>query len=141
MNCPILRLCDFSNDIVKLGSEQDISNSQRKTKITTRKIYSLEEGSMGYFGVEIDSEWRSDLKWERIKQNGLNLEDKKVADIGCNNGYFMFRMLEENPRLVVGLEPYLKHYYAFHIVQNYVRSPILHFEPLGIENLDLYPSF
>ena len=47
------------------------------------------------FGVDIDTEWRSDWKWDRIEPHlGVSLEGKVVADIGCANGYFMFRMLE-----------------------------------------------
>ena len=69
------------------------------------------KGPLRIFGVDIDAEWRSDWKWDRIRPylaGNDSLRDKAVADIGCANGYFRFRMLEEKPRIVVGIDPNLK---------------------------------
>jgi tRNA (mo5U34)-methyltransferase len=59
------------------------------------------------FGIHIDTEWRSDWKWKRLQQSLPNLKDKVICDLGCGNGYFMYRMLEYNPKLVVGIDPNL----------------------------------
>ena len=34
-----------------------------------------------------------------------SLQGKRVADIGCNNGYYMFRMAAHHPELVIGFDP------------------------------------
>ena len=36
------------------------------------------------------------------------LKNKIIADIGCNNGYYMFRMAAHSPKLVLGFEPYVE---------------------------------
>lgn len=99
-------------------------------------------GPWWFDGTLIDSEWRCDVKWGRIVSHGRSFFSKaKVADIGCNNGYFMFRTLEENPELVVGFEPVIKHYYGFHLFQNIYKARRLHFEPFGFKQLEMYPQF
>ena len=37
--------------------------------------------------------------------------------IGCNNGYYIFRMVPSEPRFVLGFEPSVQHYYCFKALQ------------------------
>jgi tRNA (mo5U34)-methyltransferase len=62
------------------------------------------KGPLVLGGVTIDSEWRSDWKWERVRPH-IGLRDQRILDIGCGNGYFGWRMLAEGARLVVGIDP------------------------------------
>jgi len=61
-----------------------------------------------------------------------------VADIGCNNGYYMFRMSPYRPRLVLGFEPYLQHFYAFQTLNSFAGLANLQVLPLGVENIGLF---
>lgn len=90
--------------------------------------------------VFIDSEWPCGPRWERIHQQmkGVIRSGAVVADVGCQNGYFMYRALAWSPALVIGFEPVLKHYYGFHLFQNLLRASELHFEPFGYEGLKYY---
>lgn len=133
---------DFTKDSVTVGNANDITSEQQANlKKHLENFIPWKKGPWNFYGIEIDAEWQSHIKWNRLKNSLHSLEGKKVADIGCNNGYFMFRMLEENPETVIGFEPFAKHYYVYNIFQNVVKSPKLHFELLGIENFDLYPKF
>lgn len=62
------------------------------------------KGPLELGGVLIDSEWRSDWKWQRIAPQ-LELEGQVVLDVGCGNGYFGWRMLADGARCVVGIDP------------------------------------
>lgn len=55
-------------------------------------------------GVAIDSEWRSDWKWDRIHPR-LNLANRHVLDVGAGNGYFGWRMLEAGAASVTACDP------------------------------------
>ncbi len=57
-------------------------------------------------GTSIDTEWRSDLKWDRIADH-VEWRDRRILDVGCGNGYFGWRMLESGAQSVVGLDPFL----------------------------------
>ena len=47
-----------------------------------------------------DSKGRFDLS----RLSSYNLEDKSILDIGCNAGYFLFNLLDKNPKSLVGIE-------------------------------------
>ena len=50
----------------------------------------------------------------------------------CANGYFMFRMLAEQPKLVVGIDPNLKAWLEFQALKAFAgpAAANLHFEVL-----------
>eukprot|EP01083_Nonionella_stella_P258359 883182_1 len=88
-----------------IGDPDELTEDQMK--IFNECINSLKpwkKGPLKLFGTKIDTEWRSDFKWERLQKALVNidLDGKTICDLGCGNGYFMYRMLEYNPKLVVG---------------------------------------
>jgi len=99
------------------------------------------KGPYDVFGLSIDAEWDSSIKWSRLKPH-LNVRGKKICDIGSNNGYFMWKLLESNPELVVGLEPVAKHWACFEMFKGFLKKEVPAFmEPIGVEYLSLYPKF
>ncbi len=102
------------------------------------KVQALTPWKKGPFQINdllIDSEWKSDLKWDRIKNALPNLKDLKLLDVGCNNGYYMYRMLEQNPEFVLGLDPYLLYKAQFEFINHYAKASNLYFELLGAEHI------
>ena len=135
------RCCDFSGDTVRIGWPDEISDQERdRVRETLRTFMPWRKGPFAVFGVEIDAEWRSERKWNRIVPELPDLRERIVADIGCNNGYYMFRMVPYRPALVMGFEPSIQHYYTFHTLNNLAGRAELAVEPLGIEHLDLFPD-
>jgi len=133
---------NYRGSVVEFGDQGDLSEAQREDLTAAlRAFMPWKKGPFSFFGMEIDAEWRSDLKWSRITGHRSDLSGRKVADIGCHNGYFMFRMLAENPELVIGFEPFAKHFFAFELAQKYARESNLFFELLGVEHMDLYSNF
>ncbi|HIO70567.1 MAG TPA: tRNA 5-methoxyuridine(34)/uridine 5-oxyacetic acid(34) synthase CmoB [Campylobacterales bacterium] len=84
----------------------------------------------------IDSEWRSQIKYSIIQPH-LNIENQVVGDIGCNNGYYMFRMLEERPKKIVGFDPSPLFRTQFDFIDSFIDSGI-EYELLGVEHLQYY---
>ena len=62
------------------------------------------KGPFNLFGLEVDSEWRSEKKWERIKGYLPKNKNMRIADLGCSNGYYSYKLLNLEPELVVGLD-------------------------------------
>ncbi|MBT6325202.1 MAG: tRNA 5-methoxyuridine(34)/uridine 5-oxyacetic acid(34) synthase CmoB [Bdellovibrionales bacterium] len=96
------------------------------------------KGPFDLFDIEIDAEWRSDLKWNRIASSLGDLKDKTIMDIGCNNGYFMFKMLNQNPKLVLGIDPVVHCQSQFDLVQHFIQAQNIKHEMLGVEHLNLF---
>ena len=111
-----------------------------KEKIETiaRMMKPWRKGPFQLFDTFIDSEWNSAIKYNLLKPY-FNLKDKCVADVGCNNGYYMFRMLQEEPAKIVGFDPSPLCLSQFDLINHFVKSKI-RYELLGIEHIAAYPE-
>lgn len=64
------------------------------------------KGPFDLYGIRIDTEWRSDLKWSRLKPH-LDLAGKCILDVGSGNGYYGYRMLGAGAKRVIGIDPFM----------------------------------
>lgn len=124
-------------DWVSVGEKENLSQEEYETVYeTAKKLIPWRKGPFKLFGIEIDSEWQSNIKYNLIRPH-FNLKDKVVADIGCNNGYYMFRMLEDKPKRLIGFDPSPLTMLQFDFINHFVKSDIV-YEKLGVEHLELY---
>lgn len=100
-----------------------------------RALMPWRKGPFNIAGVEIDSEWRSDLKWQRVESELAPLKGRRVLDVGCGNGYYGWRMLAQSPARVVGIEPSVLFNLQFLALQKYLRHDDIHLLPIGVEQL------
>jgi tRNA (mo5U34)-methyltransferase len=133
--------CDFTTDVVRIGTAEDLTLREQQTvQQALRGFMPWRKGPFSVFGVEVDAEWRSERKWNRIIPELPDLTGTVIADIGCNNGYYMFRMAHHRPALVLGFEPYVQHYFTFNTLNTFADQRQLQVELLGIEHLNLFPE-
>ncbi len=114
-----------------LGGRVDDPAHLRETLI---KLHPWRKGPLALGGVDIDTEWRSDWKWDRLGGH-LDLRGQRILDIGCGNGYFGLRMLGAGAELVVGLDPtmvFVMQWLAMKKLCPLLNSYVL---PIGIEEL------
>ena len=135
-------LVNCNQATVSVGAAENLSSDEREA---LRHILWLlkpwRKGPLNIFGVEIDAEWRSDLKWARILPELGDLRGKRVADLGCSNGYYMFRALDLDPECIIGFEPYESNYFAYHLIQRFWQDERLCFLRMGVEELGCFPKF
>ncbi len=98
-------------------------------------LHPWRKGPFDLFGVHIDTEWRSDWKWDRLKEGIRPLRGRKVLDIGCGNGYHCWRMRGAGAELVVGIDPTPLFIVQFFALQRYIQDPRVTVLPMGIEHL------
>lgn len=99
------------------------------------------KGPFHFFGTTIDTEWRSDWKWDRIKPHISDLSGRKVLDIGCGNGYHLWRMLGDGASFALGIDPTRLFLYQFHIAKHFMPNQPAYLLPLRCENLPRFNSF
>lgn len=94
------------------------------------------KGPYELFGIHIDTEWRSDFKWDRIKDHLSPLKNRVVLDVGCGSGYHAWRMLGEGARQVIGIDPNNLFMLQFATIKKYCgpKAPI-HFLPIRMEDV------
>jgi len=132
---------DCTGDTVILGAADEIAERDRQDiRKSLQAFMPWRKGPFSVFGIDIDAEWQSNRKWQRLLPLLPDLREKNVADIGCNNGYYMFRMSEHRPRFVLGFEPSVQHYYCFKALNSLAGIGQLNIDLLGVEHLPLFPS-
>ena len=130
---------DLDSEHVTIGTRTDVTDEQFLfLEQAIRGLHPWRKGPFRLFGLEIDAEWRSNLKWDRIKPALGDLHGKKILDVGCGNGYYMFRAAAHDPELVLGLDPSVAFYYAFELMQRFLQLENLQYERLGHEHLYVF---
>lgn len=127
--------CDFS-----LGESVNLfTNSQNKDEILAlaKELKPWRKGPFKIDDLFIDTEWQSFIKFNILKPFINEISQKCVADIGCNNGYYMFKMLEFNPTKLIGFDPSIKYRLQFEFINALAKTPIK-YELLGVEDLPNY---
>lgn len=102
-------------------------------------LHPWRKGPLCLAGLHIDSEWRSDWKWDRVAPH-ITLEGRRVLDIGCGNGYFGLRMLGAGARLVIGVDPTLLFVMQWQACRHFAGDLAMEVLPLGVEDLPTQPA-
>jgi tRNA (mo5U34)-methyltransferase len=83
----------------------------------------------------VDTEWRSDWKWDRIAPHIESLQGRSVLDVGCGNGFHCWRMAGAGASFVLGIDPHLLYTLQYWAIRHFVRAPEVHVLPLALEDL------
>ena len=126
--------CDCG-DVVRASFNASAEQRDEILRIA-RALKPWRKGPFALNDLFIDAEWRSFVKFNLLRPF-LNLSGKTVADVGCNNGYYMFRASELAPARLVGFDPSALFYLQFSFIEKFLRSGAK-FELLGVEHLPFY---
>lgn len=123
-------------DCVSFGHTCDL-DAVGRARLTDalRGLKPWRKGPFRLFGVQIDAEWRSDLKWARIAPH-MDLEGAHVLDVGSGNGYYGWRMLEAGAASVTGIDPSVLFVLQHAAVAYYADDPRNLVLPLALEDLE-----
>lgn len=100
-----------------------------------RGLHPWRKGPFELFDVLVDTEWRSDWKWDRLTPALAPLTGKRVLDVGCGSGYHCWRMLGEGAAEVIGIDPTPLFVIQFWALQKYLQQDGIWVLPLGIERV------
>ncbi|MCY4051850.1 MAG: tRNA 5-methoxyuridine(34)/uridine 5-oxyacetic acid(34) synthase CmoB [Gammaproteobacteria bacterium] len=129
---------NFTSDTVYIGSPTQLTIQQRKaTYDILKSLHPWRKGPFNIFGVEVNAEWRSNLKWLRLQGKISALKNRLVLDVGCGNGYYMMRILGEGARFVFGIDPSWLFVIQFQAIMNFTPSLPIAFLPI---RLDEFPT-
>ncbi len=127
---------DLNSRAIRIGTPDDISKNDRfALERALQTFHPWRKGPFNVFGIDIDTEWRSDLKWDRLEASISSLKGRRVLDIGCGSGYHCWRMLGAGARLVVGIDPYMLFVMQYQAIRSFVGDVPAYVLPLGIEDL------
>jgi len=145
----IAKLPKVPNSKVELGSEVRLGEAGElpaplieKSRNLLQMFHPWRKGPFNIHGIHIDTEWRSDWKWDRVLPHISPLKYRYVLDVGCGNGYHMWRMLGAGAKFVVGIDPSDLFLVQFEAVRHFANNDQrVHLLPLGIEQLPKLRAF
>lgn len=130
----------LSRDTVQIGTPKDLkSDIDLKAHLMT--FHPWRKGPFNLFGTFIDTEWRSDWKWNRLQTHISPLEDRNILDLGCGNGYHLFRMLGQGAKMALGVDPTRVFLYQFNLIKRYLGTAPAYLLPLKSEHLPKFMCF
>jgi tRNA (mo5U34)-methyltransferase len=98
-------------------------------------LHPWRKGPFELFGVQIDTEWRSDWKWDRLAAAIDPLAGRRVLDVGCGSGYHCWRMLGAGACEVIGIDPTPLFVVQYWALQKYLQRDEVWVLPAGIEQV------
>lgn len=141
---PELAVTDLNlKTAVAANTAEGISEGEQK-RIThiLKELMPWRKGPYHLHGIHIDTEWRSDWKWDRVLPHISPLAGRTVLDVGCGSGYHMWRMVGEGAQMVVGIDPTPLFLCQFEAVRKLLgNDPRANLLPLGIEQLPELKAF
>jgi tRNA (mo5U34)-methyltransferase len=106
-----------------------------------RSLISWRTGPYQLGEFALDTEWRSHMKWRRVSPMIPQRSGMRIADVGCSNGYFLYKLSTLHPEIAIGFDPVERCWLQFALLQSILRVPNLAFLPMGILGLDAFPDF
>lgn len=121
---------------ITIGEGTDLSKKEHKLLLRSlEQLCPWRKGPFEFFGIRVDSEWQSWMKWNRLKDHIPSLEGKRILDIGSSNGYYMFRMAAQNPLMVLGVEPQSSFYFQYLAAQKFLKLDNVYCLPVPHDRL------
>ncbi|MGK0375951.1 MAG: tRNA (mo5U34)-methyltransferase [Arenicella sp.] len=123
-------------DTVTIGSKGVISQEHKNQ--LHEALFALKpwrKGPYQIFDTFIDTEWRSDWKWQRVSPHITSLKGRAVLDVGCGTGYHCWRMLGDGADYVLGIDPSMRFLVQHMAIQKYAQNRNFDLLPIGIEDM------
>lgn len=126
----------LDQDTVTIGHPDDLSaDDAKKIHDSLFALSPWRKGPFQLFDTFIDTEWRSDWKWQRVQPHLSSLSGRTVLDVGCGTGYHCWRMLGDGAKYVLGIDPSMRFLIQHKAIQKYANSPHFDLLPIGIEDM------
>ncbi|MBK8455048.1 MAG: tRNA 5-methoxyuridine(34)/uridine 5-oxyacetic acid(34) synthase CmoB [Thiofilum sp.] len=131
-------IVDLNAAAIQMGQAQDLSPEQQVVlRQSLETFIPWRKGPFNLFGTYIDTEWRSDWKWQRVLPHLSDLTGRTILDVGCGSGYHLWRMRGAGAKLVIGIDPSLFFLMQFQCVRHYLPYEPVYYLPLKSEDLPI----
>jgi tRNA (mo5U34)-methyltransferase len=135
---PNIKAESIQLDSSRVGAQSNTISQQDKHALEAalQGLSPWRKGPFDLFGVHIDTEWRSDWKWERVREHISPLKNRTILDVGCGSGYHCWRMLGEGAHRVIGVDPSYLFLMQFLALKKYcLPQGNIHLLPIKIEDV------
>lgn len=129
-------VAELSQDCVSVHTAEPLPMQQHsQLRESLLALRPWRKGPFSICGITIDTEWRSDWKWQRLCDHLTPLSGRRVLDVGCGSGYHVWRMAGAGADVVIGIDPGLLFNMQFNVLQHFIQNPAVAVLPLKLEQL------
>lgn len=135
---PSLTVDSIHLNTSRVGASSDLpidETTSIQLREALQRLRPWRKGPFELFGIHIDTEWRSDWKWDRLQHNIDSLQGRRVLDVGCGSGYHCWRILGDGAQEVIGIDPTPLFIVQFWALQKYLQQDNIWLLPMGIEQV------
>lgn len=123
----------MDRDTVALEGDAGVS---RETLVESlQQLHPWRKGPFDFFSVSVDTEWRSDWKWQRLAPHLDDLNGRRVLDVGCGSGYHCWRMRGAGADFVLGIDPTILFLFQFLAIKRYQWEQPVWMAPVRMEEM------
>ncbi len=128
---------DLNSPRLIIGAEENLAASAMSPlalRAQLEEFIPWRKGPFEIFGTGIDTEWRCDLKWQRLAEAITPLNGKRVLDVGSGNGYYSYRMAGAGAAQVLGIDPHIPYVTQFLLLQKYLSEVSVDVLPITLDD-------
>lgn len=114
--------CALNQSAVEFQSDDITPEQNQQALAALQGLMPWRKGPFQFFDTFVETEWRSDWKWDRIEPHLAPLNGRTILDVGCGSGYHMWRMLGAGAKRVVGVDPSKLFFWQFEAAKKYVAA-------------------
>ncbi|GAA6135794.1 tRNA 5-methoxyuridine(34)/uridine 5-oxyacetic acid(34) synthase CmoB [Oceaniserpentilla sp. 4NH20-0058] len=134
--------CQLNQSAIEFQSNHITPEQNQQVLESLQGLMPWRKGPFQFFDTKVDTEWRSDWKWDRIEPHLSPLHGRTILDVGCGSGYHMWRMLGAGAKRVIGVDPSKLFFWQFEAVKKYVTlankaAPPVHLLPFKMEDVPM----
>lgn len=132
--------CKLDQSAVTFQSDSIDDEQNANVLAALKGLMPWRKGPFQFFDTIVETEWRSDWKWDRIEPHLSPLKGRTILDVGCGSGYHMWRMLGAGAKRVVGVDPSKLFFWQFEAAKKYItqaqgEQPPVHLLPFKMEDV------
>jgi len=94
---------DLTRDMPRLGATC-LPAHLKQIEMALREFCPWRKGPFEVCGLALDAEWRSNLKFDRLRAH-VDFNGQRVLDVGSGNGYYCLRAVGAGASLALGVDP------------------------------------
>lgn len=127
--------CRFNIENGAIRIDISVATDVQKLSDSLKALMPWRKGPYQIGSVHIDTEWRSDWKWNRLLPHISPISGRNILDVGCGSGYHMWRMRHEGAEVVLGIDPNLLYVKQFDAVQHFIQDNRVLLLPLPMQSV------
>ncbi|MBU2279846.1 MAG: tRNA 5-methoxyuridine(34)/uridine 5-oxyacetic acid(34) synthase CmoB [Gammaproteobacteria bacterium] len=132
---------ELANEVSFGNPDEFSTGAKQQLEFLLKQLMPWRKGPFTLHGLHIDTEWRSDWKWDRVLPHLAPLQHRMVLDVGCGSGYHLWRMRGAGAEFVVGIDPSQLFYAQFEAIKHFNPDPKVHLIPIGIDDMPALKTF